>query len=436
MRRGGKAKRRPAGSGRVVKIEVGSLGARGDGIAADGDGRTLYIPFALPGERVRARVEEARGDGFAATLIDVLSPSPARIKPVCRHFGTCGGCALQHLDGASYGEWKRGLVVAALQARGFADTPVAPLLAIAPGTRRRARLHGRVGPDGVAVGFFGRASRRIVDQQECPLLVDGLTALVEPLRGLMADMFVSGESAAFDLTLTDSGVDLLIGAAKPLDLAARTALAEFATAHDLARLSWQEGDEEPEPVAQRRAPVLRFAGVAVTPPPGGFLQSSQDGEAALCERVLDGIGAAARVADLYAGCGSFTFPLAQRAQVLAVEGDGDSARALGRAADAAGSGVRVTVTQRDLARRPLQAAELAGFDAVVFDPPRAGAAEQARELAASAVPVVVGVSCNPATFARDARLLAAGGYVLERVTPVDQFAFSPHLELVGVFRRA
>ncbi|HYD67494.1 class I SAM-dependent RNA methyltransferase [Azospirillum sp.] len=424
-------KKKPAPSPRVVEAVVQEVGARGDGLATV-EGARVFVPLTVPGDRVRVRLGEAKGDGVRGELLELLEPGPGRGDPACAHFGACGGCTLQHMADDAYAAWKVGLVRGALGRVGLAEVPMAPLSRTPPGGRRRARLAALRRGRRVWLGFNERLSHRLVDLAACPVLVPRLEAVLPPLRAVLAEVLPDGATADVVATDLDGGVDLLLIGPPRLDLAARERLAAFAEAADVARLSWQADDRTgAEPVAHRRPVAVRFAGVPVVPGPGAFLQASAAGEAALATAVLENVGEAARVADLFAGLGTFTLPLAQRAAVHAVEGDAPALAALARAA----RGLRVTTERRDLFGEPLSAKELDRFDAVVFDPPRAGAAEQAKTLAASKVPVVVAVSCNPATFARDARTLVDGGYAFNRVYPVDQFLWSAHVEVVGVFRR-
>lgn len=436
-----------------LTVTIDRLGPLGDGIAVHDmggqDRAPVYVAGALPGETVRARPGAKRGDGFAATLEEIVSPSPERVMPPCPHFGTCGGCSVQHLADAAYGDWKRGLVVTALERAGPGSGLVAPLVRTAPDGRRRAefaafRPRTRNAP--TYFGFHARGSNHIVNIETCHILRPELVALVPKLRAVMAEIVPPGARWDVHVTLADNGVDITIGANHAPGPDASMDLAMFAEREDIARVSWNTPDGM-EPVAVRRAPVLDVSGVAVEPPPGVFLQASAEAEAVLAGLVRAGVSGSAvgdannaiegtRIADLYCGLGTFALPLAANGAVLhAVDGAADAVGALARAAGKAGFGGQVTTDARDLAKRPVPAAELKNFDAVVFDPPRAGAAAQAGELAKSVVPRVVAVSCNPATFARDAATLTAGGYTLERVTPVDQFVWTGHVELVGVFSR-
>jgi len=429
------------GGGRQVELGVTALGGRGDGLA-EHEGRPVFLPFTLPGDRVRARLTGTRAGGFTAEVIELLAEGPSRVAPPCPHFGPCGGCALQHMAEDAYLAWKQSLVPQALARRGLGEVPVRPLLRVPPRSRRRAAFAARRIASGVVLGYHGRESHDIVDLTDCLLLIPALVALLAPLRAVLAEILVPGARAAAEAVETETGIDLLLRGGQPPALAAREALAAFAESVDLARLSWAglataaEDDGVPEPIVQRRLPRVAFGGVAVTPPPGGFLQPTLAGEAALRERLLAWLPAeTARVVELYAGCGSFTFPLAAHAKVHAVEGDTLALVALQDGLRQAGLSGRITAERRDLDRAPLGPAELAAVDCVVFDPPRAGAREQAAEIARSDVPCVIALSCNPHSFARDARLLVDGGYRLHEVVPVDQFPWSGHLELIARFMR-
>lgn len=429
------------GGGRQVEVTIESLGGRGDGVA-EVDGRPVFVPFALPGERLRVRLVGEHAAGLRAEPIELIDPSPERVEPPCLHFGPCGGCALQHMAEDAYVRWKQDLAGQALGRQGLSGNVVAEMVRVPERSRRRATLAARRRGSGLALGFHGRASHAVEDVESCRILSPGLMALLPPLRAALPSVLEERETADVMLLDSESGADVLIVSARPPGLQAREALAAFARDCGIARVSWapaargRGGFGEPEPVAARAAPTVTFAGVAVEPPPGGFLQPTVEGEAALTEAVVGWLSdAEGPVADLYAGCGTFTFAMARRRRVHAVEGNEASLAALARAARRHDLAGRVSAEARDLARQPLEPEELADSAAVVFDPPRTGAKPQAGMLARSAVPVVIAVSCNPATFARDARILVDGGYRLEAVRPVDQFPWSPHLELAALFRR-
>lgn len=416
-----------------VELRIEEVGARGDGIARLGRER-VFVPFTLPGERIEAAIIGTRPDGLIARAHRWIEESPERVAPPCRQFGACGGCALQHWSDPAYAAWKVELLRTALRRQGL-EAPIEPLRRTPPHARRRAGFIARFGARGVALGFRERASHRIVALAHCPVLRPVLEHFALAAPPLLAGLDGPNVEWTLDASETESGIDLLVTATGPLSLRMREGLARLAETLDLARLSWRAGEGGPcEPVAIRRIPVLRVAGVAVEPPPGAFLQATIEGEAALRAEVLAMTEGARRIADLYAGIGTFALPLARRgADVVAVEGAAEALSALAPAARRAG--LTLGAVTRDLARDPLRPEELDGFEAVAIDPPRAGAKAQSAALAASTVPVIAALSCNPATFARDARLLVAGGYRLERILPIDQFLFSPHLELAALFRR-
>lgn len=427
------------GGGRQIEVTVEALGARGDGVVTLEDG-PLFLPLTLPGERVVAHVVGRQGGALQGDALELVEASAVRVEPPCPHFGPCGGCTVQHLSAHAYGPWKRGLLVEALHKRGFADAEalVRPLIALPPGTRRRAAFALERRGRRLAVGFHRRASHAVEDLTTCLLLEPAIVSLLPALREGLVAVLPEGGRAEATATLTQGGVDLLLRLPSAPDLAGREALAGLAETLDLARLSLAVGDERPLPLAERRPPLIALGDVALVPPAGGFLQPTLGGEAALTGLVLEALqGAGEAVADLYSGCGTFSFPLAAAGhRVHAVEGDAAALEALEQAARRSGHWGRLTVERRDLSRDPVTAEELEGGDAVVFDPPRGGARAQAQELARSDIPLVVAVSCNPATFARDARALVDGGYALDWAAPLDQFPWSGHLELVARFARA
>lgn len=400
-----------------LELKIERLGHRGDGVAPG----PVFVPYALPGERVLAEVTGERG-----RLIALQEPSPDRVEPFCPHFGLCGGCAVQHWSVPAYQAWKRGLVEEALRQAGI-EAPVEPLVDAHGRGRRRATLHARKG----SLGFAEARSHAIVELDACPILVPELNRGLEAVRALEKQLRGLGKPLDFVLTATVTGLDCDIRGAGRVDDRMRLRLADLAQQFDLARLS-NHGDV----VIERRAPVVRFGGVEVSPPPGAFLQATEEADTALTTLVREGLAGARRIADLFSGCGTFALALADKLHVQAFDSDKPAISALDRAARRAQGLKPVSATARDLFHRPLLAEELKPFDAAVFDPPRAGAEAQARRLAASRLRRIVGVSCNPTTFARDAALLIAGGFRLAKVTPVDQFRHSGHVELVGVFERS
>ena len=408
------------------QVEIESVGARGDGMAAG----PLYVPFTLPGERVSVRAH-----GERAELVDVTRPSPERVEPPCPHFFVCGGCALQHWAHPPYLAWKAELVRQAL-ARERLETEILPPFAAPPASRRRLALHARPGsPDAARLGYKIRGSWTLVDIAVCPIADPRLQAAIPALKRLAAPFLEHPRSApTLHVTWTATGLDVDVTGVErrtgALSADARMRAAEAAQAMDAARVTMSG-----EVVYGARQPVVRLGPAAVALPPGAFLQAVPQAEDAMAGFALEALKGAKRIADLYCGVGTFSFRLAQAAPVHAVDGDAAAIAALKAAVGTAPGLKGITAEARDLARRPLSAEELNRFDAAVFDPPRAGALDQAREMARSKLTRVVGVSCNPATFARDARVLADAGFRLERVLPVDQFLWSPHVELVAFLTR-
>jgi len=406
----------------VIELTIAALGAKGDGIAHH-QGRDYFVPLAAPGDRVHVVAGAERREGTEARIERLIAPGPDRVEPPCRHFGDCGGCALQHLSDAFYARWKAARLTEALAAHGIvcaiegmASAPIA--------SRRRARFGVAAG----AIGFRRRFSHAIVDIPDCTILRPALHETLRALRKRKA--FPEGE---FELLETEGGIDLKLSRGESSNPGWRRRQAALAEELDLVRLSLR-GQDSAEVIVERREPWLDFGGVAVVPPPGGFVQPTREGEIALRAAVLEGVSGARRVVDLFAGCGTFALPLARDRQVHAVDMDAAALAALDRAGRKAGL-VRLSQEKRDLFRRPLARDELKPFDTAIFDPPRAGAPAQAKALAQSRVACVVAVSCNPATLARDLGYLVAGGYRIERVVPYDQFRFTPHLETVAVLRR-
>jgi 23S rRNA (uracil1939-C5)-methyltransferase len=408
----------------VERLTISHLGHRGDGIA-DGPDGPIYVPGALPGETVE--VEAVAGHPDRRSVLRIERPNAERIAPICPHFGICGGCAFQHWDAAPYRAWKRSLVVEALQQAGL-DVPVATLIDAHGEGRRRATFHARRSPRYVLeVGFSAARAHRVVAIDRCPILAKSLDGALPAAWAIAEALQPNKKPLDIQATATDSGLDIDVRGSGPLTAPLTAALARIAAKYDLARLT-----RHGELVAQSRAPTLRVGSATVPLPPAAFLQATAEGEAALSRLVVAACaGAAKKIADLFCGIGPFALRLAERVRIVAVDNDAAALAALKRAAAAPGL-KPVEVQERDLFKDPFVAAEfLRRFDAVVFDPPRQGAQAQARALAASSVPLIVAVSCNPATFARDAAELLRGGYRLVDVTPVDQFRYSAHVEIVA-----
>ncbi|MBC7522119.1 MAG: class I SAM-dependent RNA methyltransferase [Sandarakinorhabdus sp.] len=393
------------------------LAARGDGVTADG----RFVLGGAIGDLVRFEGETA-----------VIEPGPQHRTPSCRHVPDCGGCQLQHLADAAYVDFVTDRLVRALAHVGIVADSIAPVALSPPKSRRRASLRAVKRGGKLTLGFNAEGSHRIVDIEQCDVLTPELFALIAPLRKLLKAAVAEGQGTGVTLTASDSGIDVLLANVSAVRIDAIERLTDFAAVHDLARLSVEDAHGV-ETVALARMPVLAMGGAMVALPPAPFLQATREGEAALVAAVAEAVGDAGRIADLFSGLGTFALPLATKAKVLAADAAGPAVAAL----EAAVRQYRLPVqtAHRDLFRRPLTAVELDGFDAVVFDPPRAGAQSQAALLAQSRVPIIVGVSCNPSTFARDAETLVKGGYRLERLWPVAQFRWSTHVELVAKFVR-
>jgi 23S rRNA (uracil1939-C5)-methyltransferase len=408
----------------ALGLEIARLGAQGDGIAETPSG-PVYVPYVLPGEQVQAEVRGERG-----RLVAVLRASDKRVAPVCHHFAHCGGCALQHLERGAYLAWKRDLVASAFAARGI-EAPVGHVVSVGLGARRRATLAARRTGRGIVLGFHEAKGHEIVDLHECPVTSSAIVRALPALKSLVEPFTSPRLPVRLTVTLAANGLDVAIedapGEPSP---AARERMAQVAAEAKFARVTFA-GDT----LYQSTVPAVRFGGVNVVLPPKSFLQAAPAAEAEMVRIVGAVLVGARRIADLFCGLGTFTFPLAKSAPVLAVDGDREAIAALASAVKRAPGLKPIETKVRDLFRDPLGVRELAAFDAVVFDPPRAGAAAQASALAASQVATIAAVSCNPATLARDARILIDGGYQLERVTPVDQFLYSPHVEAVAVLRR-
>ena len=402
-----------------MRLTIARLGHHGDGIA-DGPSGPVFIPRTLPGEAVEGtltgdRIDDAR----------IVTPVADRVKPPCVHAKTCGGCLMQHASDDLVAAWKTGIVQGALAGQGL-SAPIRPILTSPKQSRRRATLSARRTRAGTLLGFHMRGSDAILPVPLCQLLDPALIATFPALEAIVRLGGTRATEMQLTVTRHAAGADVVVTGGKEADSALRMDLARIVETHGLSRLTW-----DTETVALRAHPIISFGPARVTPPPGAFLQATDHGEAALLRAVTEAIGPARRIADLFAGCGTFALPLTARAEVLAVEGDAGMTAAMDKGWRAATGLKRLTTQTRDLFRRPLEPDELRGLDAVVIDPPRAGAEAQTAAIAAARVPVIAMVSCNPATFARDARMLVQAGYHIDWVQPVDQFRWSPHVELAA-----
>lgn len=422
----------------IIEVEVTQLGHSGDGVV-EVDGRKYFVAYAAPGDRLQIKFNP--GDKDRAAIVQILNPGDARVTAPCRHFTQCGGCALQHLSDLFVADWKREQIIDALAHRGLHDVLVRPTRTMPPASRRRAAFTAEHGVDGIHIGFHARMSKRLVPVSECTVLDKNIVQALPGLEKMLAPLLRHGQSLRLLVTQTGTGLDVDVqfgsGQKAEPNLRLRTLLAASADRLDLARLSWNGVI-----LLERRKPQIVMGGTKVCPPPGAFLQASSQGEAELIALVLEALGAktldakGARILDLFAGCGTFTFPVASHARVHAVEGDRAMTEAIRQAANQRQGLKQIEASHRDLQRGPLSVDELASYAAVIFDPPKAGARAQADQIAASQIHKVIAVSCAPATFARDARSLVDGGFLLRWVTPVDQFRWSAEVELVALFERA
>ncbi|MDX5403616.1 MAG: class I SAM-dependent RNA methyltransferase [Rhodobacterales bacterium] len=399
-------------------VTIDRLGHLGDGIAPG----PIFVPATLPGEVVEGTLQGDR-------LLDpkIVTPSPDRVKPPCRHARACGGCQLQHASDPFVAQWKQDVVVTALAGQGLTAT-LLPLVTSPPQSRRRATFSARRTKGGVLMGFHARASDTIAEIPDCQLLHPGLLAAFPGLKALVTAGGSRTTELSLQVTLTRGGPDVVVTGGKPLDAALRLDLARLVEAHGFSRLTW-----DGETVALRDRPALTMGAATVVPPAGAFLQATTQGEAALLHAVKAALGPQKRIVDLFSGVGTFTLPLAETMEVHAVEGDKAMTAALDLAARNTPNLHRVSTETRDLFRRPLEPDELGSFTGAVIDPPRAGAEAQTDRLAAARIPVIAAVSCNPVTFARDAKTLTASGYRLDWVQVIDQFRWSTHVELVARF---
>lgn len=420
-----------------AEITIDYIGRRGDGVGL-WEGKPVFVPRALPGERVRVQIGAARDMGHAGHLLEIIEKSTERAEAPCPHYNECGGCALQHWRDESYRAWKENYVRELLDKAGVAVAEWKPPVFVPPRTRRRGTLAALMKDRKLRLGFHGARSHDIADTPGCLVLSPRLAKLAETMRVHLPQILTDGKPADIFMQDTGTAVDVmitgLVGSRREPQMKQREAMAAMAAAGGITRLSWRFRErDEPETIVQHAAITKRSGNLSVELPPGAFLQPSAEGEAALLAAITAPLGGKMKIADLYAGCGTFAGPLLAHGTVYAAEGDAAAIAALGKAAR--GINAPLTAERRNLSDNPLTARELDKFDAVVFDPPRAGAGTQAAQIAQSKVKLAIGVSCNPATFARDARTLCEGGYTLRSVQVVDQFTWSAHTELAAVFQR-
>jgi 23S rRNA (uracil1939-C5)-methyltransferase len=404
-----------------VILTIEKLGHLGDAMAP-GENGPIFVPQVLPGEVVEGDLAGNRLEN-----VRIITPSVNRVKPPCVHARSCGGCMMQHANDDFVAAWKTDIIRSALAGQGL-EAVLRPILTSPPQSRRRATIAGRRTKGGALLGFHARGSDALVAIPHCQLLHPDLMAAFPALEALVITGGSRKSELALTITRSLAGPDISVTGGKPLDGQLRLELARVAEAHGLSRLSW-----DAEVVALRTAPMQKMGRARVAPPPGAFLQATVQGEADLLAAVQDAVGNAKRITDLFAGAGTFALPFSEQAEVHAVEGDAAMMAALDKGWRMAEGLKRITVETRDLFRRPLEPDEFKGVQAVVIDPPRAGAEAQTKTLAIARVPVIASVSCNPVTFARDARILTTAGYRLDWVQPIDQFRWSAHVELAARF---
>lgn len=409
------------------RFTIDHVGHFGDGVAL-ADGASIYVPYALGGETVDVLPSPGHPDRRA--LAHVVAASPERIDPFCPHFGTCGGCAIQHWRPEAYRTWKRQLVIDTLQHAGI-DCEVGELIDAHGTGRRRMTLHARQSQQGILrVGFAAAGRHEIIAIDHCPILDPAMHGAIEAANEIAELLRPVSKPLDIQVTAADNGLDVDVRGSGPLGTALLTSLSKLAEKHNLARLT-----RHGELVIMRKPPVVRVGKAQVTLPPGSFMQPTALGETTLAELAFARAKGAKHIADLFCGFGPFAFRLAEKFKVSAFDSDAVAVTALQNAVKLTQGLKPIKAEARDLFRRPLMPQELRDYDGVVFDPPRQGAQAQSQQLAASRIALVVAVSCNPATFARDARILIDGGFKIDSITPVDQFRHTPHVELVARFRR-
>lgn len=416
------------------KVTISELGGRGDGIAYLND-KQLFIPFSAPEDVVEIKLKENK-----ARLRNIVSPSQYRVEAECKHFKKCGGCAVQHINKDYYRNWKAGLVRTALENQGLQDIDVRPLEMSPPRSRRRTTFQviGR-GDGDIVLGYAEKGSHNLIDIKQCSILVPEIEKFITPLKEFLKNLVSKKQKMTIQITKGDNGLDVVFKSKGEVDLNLRMDLAAFAGENDLARISWFDTSlKKPyfELLAERKKPYVTFEGNKVFFPEGAFLQATKQGQQTLTDIMLEGIDGANRVVDLFSGCGTFSIAAAKTANVHAVENNDDMLSALKSSANMMTGIKQVTTELRDLFMRPLLPHELEKFDVAIIDPPRAGAKHQMEEIIKSGINKVVMISCNPLSFARDVQDLAHAGFKMGAVTPVDQFLYSSHLEIIAVFERA
>lgn len=415
------------------KVTIDEIGGRGDGLA-ELNGNVIYIPYTAPGDVIDAKINGSKG-----RLRHIHHKSNHRIDALCPHYTKCGGCSLQHIERDYYREWKEGLIRTALENQGLKDIDIAPMIISPLGSRRRTTFQAIGRGDGqIVFGYAEKGSHNLIDIFDCPILMQEIKALIAPTKKLISGLLKKKEKMSVSITMGDNGTDLILKGKGDIDLNLRMDLAEFAEKNDLARISWFDTSPKNnryELLAERRKPFVTFEGNKVFFPEGSFLQATKQGQDALIRAMLDGITGAHKVVDLFSGCGTFSIAAAKLANVHAVENNEEMLTALKVSANQMSDIKQVSTELRDLFLRPLLPHELNNYDVAIIDPPRAGAKHQMAEILQSDLKKLVMISCNPITFSRDVESLTQAGFKMGSVTPVDQFLFSPHLEIISVFEK-
>lgn len=408
-------------------VNITDLAGLGDGVGYV-DGQKIFVPYTLPGDTIKARITKTGKEYSQAELITLLSPAPTRQTPPCKHFYTCGGCSLQHMAQENYIAFKHDILVQAVARAGLDTNAIAPLIYIGPTSRRRAVFKVEKG----RIGYYQAKSHILVAIEECPILETPLETLIPHLNRLVKNISRPHAIDEITLSLSDTGIEVIINSKDMATLADLETLAEFAKVQDLAGVSWQSG-REVTPVAECRTSEMVVGAVRIAIPSGSFQQATKAGQAAITREIIAATEKAGSVLDLYAGCGGYSFAMADYTKVHAVEGDEVMTATITQTAKKYGLTAKLGAETRDLVKRPFLPNELKKYDAVVINPPRNGAKAQVEQLAKSNVGIIAMVSCNPVTFSTDARILASGGYHLKRAVPIDQFIWNQHLELVAIF---
>lgn len=414
----------------TINVEIQDIGASGDGIG-NFEGQKVFVPYTISGETVTARIVKVGKDQIKAELLTVEKESEERREPPCPHFTHCGGCNLQHIQEESYYSFKEKLLQTAVRRAGYEGSVIEPMIRIGAGTRRRANFKLSIHGGKVEMGFFEEQSRTVSDIQQCMVLDEAISRCILPLKNIIAKVGAKAALKEVSVTLSDTGLDIVFFAQLEPLLYELDLLGDFAREHNISRISWKSPGGLLTVISQRPVEIV-FGEARVEMPVESFIQATRQGQEVIIQEVLAATAGKKNIVDLYAGCGTYSFPLAAQAKVHAVEGDRAMVKAITKAASQFYMG-KVTVEKRDIYAFPLMGDEIACFDAAIINPPRNGASTQVEAIAASSIPVVVMVSCNPATFARDARILKEAGYRLNKVVGVDQFYLSHHLELVAVF---